>query len=72
MSKPGWVGVGMYVLLTILKIECTDRVTIKILSWFWPLASTPDRKSGLDFEVNEFEGTSPPIHDNQFYNANTV
>ncbi|KUL82615.1 hypothetical protein ZTR_10259 [Talaromyces verruculosus] len=26
-----------------------------ILSWFWPLASTPDRKSGLDFEVNEFE-----------------
>ncbi|KAE8552267.1 hypothetical protein EYB25_006161 [Talaromyces marneffei] len=26
-----------------------------VLSWFWPLASTPDRKSGLEFEVNEFE-----------------
>lgn len=50
----------------------TDMITIKVLSWFWPLASTPDRKSGLEFEVNEFEGTSPPIHENHCYNANTV
>jgi hypothetical protein len=56
MSKQGWVGVGMCVLLTFLKIKCTDKITIKVVSWFWPLASTPDRLSGLEFEVNEFEG----------------
>ncbi|OKL58377.1 Palmitoyltransferase pfa4 [Talaromyces atroroseus] len=26
-----------------------------VISWFWPFAATPDRKSGLDFEVNGFE-----------------
>ncbi|KAG2001763.1 hypothetical protein GB937_009919 [Aspergillus fischeri] len=26
-----------------------------VLSWFWPFAATPDRSTGLDFEVNGFE-----------------
>ncbi|KAL2000013.1 hypothetical protein VTN02DRAFT_3662 [Thermoascus thermophilus] len=26
-----------------------------ILSWFWPFAATPDRSTGLEFEVNGFE-----------------
>ncbi|KAL1993248.1 hypothetical protein VTN49DRAFT_3197 [Thermomyces lanuginosus] len=25
-----------------------------ILSWFWPFSATPDRSTGLDFEINEF------------------
>ena len=38
--------------------------TGNILSWFWPLASTP-RNSGLEFEVNDFEdpGTTWPPPD---------
>ncbi|OJJ84632.1 putative palmitoyltransferase with autoacylation activity Pfa4 [Aspergillus glaucus CBS 516.65] len=34
-----------------------------VLSWLWPFAATPDRESGLDFEINGFEGpntTWPP------------
>ncbi|KAE8320925.1 DHHC zinc finger membrane protein [Aspergillus sergii] len=26
-----------------------------VLSWFWPLARTPDRSTGLEYEVNGFE-----------------
>ncbi|KAF7182952.1 hypothetical protein CNMCM7691_002696 [Aspergillus felis] len=26
-----------------------------VLSWFWPFAATPDRSTGLEFEVNGFE-----------------
>ncbi|KAF7712871.1 Palmitoyltransferase, partial [Penicillium ucsense] len=26
-----------------------------VLSWFWPLAATPDRKTGWEYEVNDFE-----------------
>lgn len=29
---------------------------IQILIWFWPLASSLPLDSGLEFEVNEFEG----------------
>jgi palmitoyltransferase len=29
---------------------------MQVLSWFWPFAATPDRSTGLDFEVNGFEG----------------
>lgn len=28
----------------------------QIFSWFWPFASTPDRRNGWSFETNEFEG----------------
>ncbi|PYH46422.1 putative palmitoyltransferase with autoacylation activity Pfa4 [Aspergillus saccharolyticus JOP 1030-1] len=31
-----------------------------VLSWFWPLARTLDRRSGLEFEVNGFEDPSLP------------
>ncbi|KAJ5097799.1 hypothetical protein N7456_008520 [Penicillium angulare] len=36
-----------------------------VLSWFWPLAATPDRRSGWEFETNGFEdpGTSWPPPD---------
>ncbi|OKP07377.1 Palmitoyltransferase pfa4 [Penicillium subrubescens] len=36
-----------------------------IISWFWPLAATPDRKSGWEFEINDFEdpGVSWPPPD---------
>ncbi|GAA90398.1 palmitoyltransferase with autoacylation activity Pfa4 [Aspergillus luchuensis IFO 4308] len=37
--------------------------TANVLSWFWPLARTPDRRTGLEFEVNDFEDpnvTWPP------------
>ncbi len=30
------------------------------LTWFSPFASTPSNESGLDFEVNGFEGGSSP------------
>ncbi|THD00130.1 hypothetical protein EYZ11_000321 [Aspergillus tanneri] len=26
-----------------------------VISWFWPLARTPDRTTGLQYEVNDFE-----------------
>ncbi|KAL4765050.1 putative palmitoyltransferase with autoacylation activity Pfa4 [Aspergillus foveolatus] len=29
-----------------------------VLSWFWPLARTPDRSTGLEFEENGFEDPS--------------
>ncbi|KAL4925524.1 putative palmitoyltransferase with autoacylation activity Pfa4 [Aspergillus undulatus] len=29
--------------------------SINVLSWFWPLAKTPDRSTGLEYEVNGFE-----------------
>jgi palmitoyltransferase len=29
----------------------------QFISWFWPLAATPDRRSGWEFETNDFEGT---------------
>lgn len=28
----------------------------QIFSWFWPFAATPDRKSGWEFPINDFEG----------------
>jgi palmitoyltransferase len=28
----------------------------KVFGWFWPFSATPDRSTGLKFEVNEFEG----------------
>ncbi|KAJ5660476.1 Palmitoyltransferase pfa4 [Penicillium longicatenatum] len=36
-----------------------------ILSWFWPLAATPDRRTGWEFETNGFEdpGSSWPPPD---------
>ncbi|RDH37697.1 DHHC palmitoyltransferase-domain-containing protein [Aspergillus welwitschiae] len=41
--------------------------TANVLSWFWPLARTPDRRTGLEFEVNDFEDPdvtwSPPDPD---------
>ncbi|KAJ5118053.1 Palmitoyltransferase pfa4 [Penicillium atrosanguineum] len=39
--------------------------TINIFSWFWPFATTPDRKSGWEFPINEFEarGVSWPPPD---------
>lgn len=36
-------------------LKLTHRA-IKILSWFWPFAATPSNISGIEFEVNEFEG----------------
>ena len=30
------------------------------LSWLWPFAQTPSSESGLEFEMNGFEGTSSP------------
>ncbi|QQK47601.1 Palmitoyltransferase pfa4 [Penicillium digitatum] len=35
------------------------------LSWFWPLAATPDRRTGWEFETNDFEdpGVSWPPPD---------
>ncbi|KAJ6186573.1 hypothetical protein N7519_007874 [Penicillium mononematosum] len=35
------------------------------ISWFWPLAATPDRRSGWEFETNDFEdpGVSWPPPD---------
>ncbi|KAL4864897.1 hypothetical protein BDV12DRAFT_158666 [Aspergillus spectabilis] len=29
-----------------------------VISWFWPLARTPDRSTGLEYEVNGFEDPS--------------
>ncbi|KAE8350325.1 Palmitoyltransferase [Aspergillus coremiiformis] len=29
-----------------------------VLSWFWPFARTPDRSTGLEFEVNGFEDSN--------------
>ncbi|KAL3478928.1 DHHC palmitoyltransferase-domain-containing protein [Aspergillus californicus] len=29
--------------------------SINVISWFWPFARTPDRTSGLEYEVNGFE-----------------
>jgi hypothetical protein len=29
---------------------------VQVLSWFWPFAATPDPSTGLEFEVNGFEG----------------
>ncbi|OQE36897.1 hypothetical protein PENCOP_c011G04809 [Penicillium coprophilum] len=36
-----------------------------VISWFWPLAATPDRRSGWEFETNDFEdpGVSWPPPD---------
>ncbi|OOQ84139.1 Palmitoyltransferase pfa4 [Penicillium brasilianum] len=36
-----------------------------IISWVWPLAATPDRKTGWEFEINDFEdpGVSWPPPD---------
>lgn len=34
-----------------------SREPLQILSWFWPLAASPTNDSGLEFEVNEFEGS---------------
>ncbi|KAJ5455602.1 Palmitoyltransferase pfa4 [Penicillium daleae] len=36
-----------------------------IISWFWPLAATPDRMTGWEFEINDFEdpGVSWPPPD---------
>ncbi|KAJ5421318.1 hypothetical protein N7491_009763 [Penicillium cf. griseofulvum] len=36
-----------------------------VISWFWPLAATPDRRSGWEFEINDFEdpGVSWPPPD---------
>lgn len=27
-----------------------------MISWFWPLAASPDRRTGWEFETNDFEG----------------
>lgn len=35
---------------------------LQVLSWFWPFAATPDRNTGLEFEVNGFEGAFDSIH----------
>jgi hypothetical protein len=29
---------------------------LQVISWFWPLAASPDRGSGWEFETNDFEG----------------
>ncbi|CRG91677.1 Palmitoyltransferase pfa4 [Talaromyces islandicus] len=49
-----------------------------ILSWFWPFAATPDRNSGVVFEVNGFEDPNlswpPPDPDRiprKLHNADT-
>ncbi|PGH14733.1 hypothetical protein AJ79_02899 [Helicocarpus griseus UAMH5409] len=36
-------------------IRCGMGGSSNIISWFWPLASTPPQGSGLEFEVNGFE-----------------
>ncbi|KKZ63112.1 hypothetical protein EMCG_02489 [[Emmonsia] crescens] len=41
-----------------------------VVSWFWPLASTPHRGSGLEFEVNGFEESTlswPPPDPDRMY-----
>ncbi|KAJ5157733.1 Palmitoyltransferase pfa4 [Penicillium canariense] len=39
--------------------------SINIISWFWPLAATPDHETGWAFEINDFEdpGVSWPPPD---------
>ncbi|GAQ40566.1 palmitoyltransferase pfa4 [Aspergillus niger] len=50
--------------------------TANVLSWFWPLARTPDRRTGLEFEVNDFEDPNvtwpPPDPDRIPVTARTV
>jgi palmitoyltransferase len=29
--------------------------SVNVFGWFWPFSATPDRSTGLKFEVNEFE-----------------
>ncbi|KAL2382139.1 hypothetical protein RJZ90_003454 [Blastomyces dermatitidis] len=43
-----------------------------IISWFWPLASTPRQGSGLEFEVNGFEESTvswPPPDPDRMYKS---
>lgn len=30
----------------------------QVVQWFWPFAATPHHSTGLEYEVNGFEGTS--------------
>lgn len=29
---------------------------VKVIAWFWPFSATPCDRSGIEFEVNGFEG----------------
>lgn len=53
ISRPEWAGVRMSVHPRRFLCNADE---VQVLSWFWPFAATPDRSTGLEFEVNGFEG----------------
>lgn len=39
-----------------IQYQMLTNATLQIFGWFWPFSRTPDRRTGLEFEVNGFEG----------------
>lgn len=53
----GSINVSLsYFSLSYSRTGTNELTSSQFISWLWPFASTPDRKTGWEFETNGFEG----------------